>query len=523
MTIPGVFLSFLSGFLLTAAFPKIGISWLAYVALVPILLAVRSVGLKTAFQYGFVTGMAHYLSLMVWLIHTLVEFGHIPVIAAWGILMLFAAYLALYPALFAVSFGYCLQFPPYGLMMPPLVWTGLEYIRSFLMTGFPWEFLGYSQHAHLTIIQIADALGVYGVSFLIVAVNLTIFLIIQYALNRKSATGSHHRQIAVTASLITAILLIHVLAYGDWRIRWIHEIVRKSPTIRTAVIQGNIDQAIKWDPAHQVLSLKKYLTLSKQTLPDRPELIVWPETAAPFYFMHNTELTQMLIDGVRDTGTAFLFGSPFVIPEKSDYKYYNSAFVMTPEGNISGRYDKTHLVPFGEYVPFQKWLPFIGKLVESVGDFQTGDAGRTLLYNNVRLGVLICYEQIFPALSRQMAQNGADILISMTNDAWYGGTSAPYQHFSMAVFRAVENRRAVVRAANTGISGFIDPTGNVLAASDIYTDAAISQTIPLLPAKSIYTRFGDMFAMGCLIFSAIFWMASKTILQHTTQTKENSS
>lgn len=511
MTISGIILSCISGLLLTASFPKVGMSWLAYISLVPMMLAVGHVNSKTGFRYGFMAGMVHYLSLMYWLVHTLVEFGHLPTLAAWGVLMLFTAYLALYPALFAVSFIYFLKYPPYGYMMPPFVWVGLEYVRSFLMTGFPWELLGYSQHASLTIIQIADMAGVYGVSFLIVTVNLTLYLIFQYISGRNSANRQRYRRYAITASFICAILVIHVLAYGQWQMHRTQERMESAQRLKIAVIQGNIDQGVKWKPDHQISSLEKYLGLSNLTKPDHPDLIVWPETAAPFYFLHDIGLTDRLIRGIKDTGAGFLIGSPFVIPDKTDYKYYNSAFVIEPDGNITGRYDKAHLVPFGEYVPLQKWLPFIGKMVEAVGDFQTGEAGRVLLYKNNRLGVLICYEQIFPALSRHMARNGAEMLVSMTNDAWYGRTGAPYQHFSMAVFRAVENRRPIVRAANTGISGFIDPTGKILSATDIYTDAAVSQTVTLMTIQSLYTRFGDAFATGCLILSILFYFVFKYI------------
>ncbi len=162
------------------------------------------------------------------------------------------------------------------------------------------------------------------------------------------------------------------------------------------------------------------------------------------------------------------------------------------------KYDKSHLVPYGEYVPFKKWLPFLGKVVAQVGDFQPGTPGKTLLWKQNALGVQICYEIIFPGLSRAMVKNDAVLLINITNDAWFGTTSGPYQHFSMTIFRAVENRRALARAANTGISGFIDPVGRILAATPLLEEAAVTWTLPLIYKKTFYTRFGDLFALACL-------------------------
>ena len=176
-----------------------------------------------------------------------------------------------------------------------------------------------------------------------------------------------------------------------------------------------------------------------------PDLVVWPETATPFYFLSNTRLSGMVKKGVRLAGSSFLIGSPAFTSKGNILRYYNSAYLLNPDGRVSAKYDKAHLVPFGEYVPFKKWVPFLGKIVENVGDFKTGRKGDTLRWGNHRLGVQICFEVIFPKLSRAMVQNGANLLVNITNDAWFGRTSAPYQHFSMAVFRAVENKRSLIR------------------------------------------------------------------------------
>ena len=270
-----------------------------------------------------------------------------------------------------------------------------------------------------------------------------------------------------------------------------------------AVVQGNIDQALKWNATYQVASVEKYLALSERVLKEGPDLVVWPETATPFYLFHHPALTEMVTDFVARSGTVFLVGSPSFSSQGNDFEYYNSAYLIDAAGHRAGRYDKVHLVPFGEYVPLQRYLPFVGKMVAQVGDFKSGPPGTTLVWGDRRLGVQICYEIIFPRLSRQMVAGGADILVNMTNDAWFGRTGAPYQHFAMTVLRAVENRRTVVRVANTGISAVIGPQGRVDHRTELFEDAAFTRSVPLMTVKTFYTRFGDAWADLCLIVSIV--------------------
>ena len=206
----------------------------------------------------------------------------------------------------------------------------------------------------------------------------------------------------------------------------------------------------------------------------------------------------MVFQGIRQSATDYLIGSPSFLRTDGVVQYYNSAYLIIPEEKTMGKYDKTHLVPFGEYVPFKKWLPFLGKIVAQVGNFREGEVGKTLPWRGQQLGVQICYEIIFPGLARAMTKNKASILVNITNDAWFGKTSGPYQHFSMTVFRAVENRRSLARSANTGISGFIDPAGRILASTDLMQAAVSTQMVPMLSERSIYTQIGDIFARVCL-------------------------
>lgn len=497
------FLAVLSGILLTLSFPKIGISWLAWFALVPMLVALKNLSPKNGFYIGLCSGLSHYLTLVYWLAYTMSTYGHLPIYVSIPVLLLLSGYLSLYPAVFSMALIRLCRGPITLLLMCPFIWVSLEYVRSFLFTGFPWELVGYTQFNVLPVIQISDIFGVYGVSFCVVLSNTAIF--VGYLCLSKKDWQKKTVPIKIAAGSLFAFALIFcsVWLYGRWRIESIDKLSSNSPFIKVAVVQGNIDQAQKWDPAFQRTSTLKYINLSLLEKEHRPDLVVWPETATPFYFLRNNDLSDLVLKGIHDIDTDFLIGSPSFVLAKSTVEYYNSAYLVGPEGNVYGKYDKAHLVPFGEYVPFKKWLPFIGKMVEGVGDFRSGKKGQTIAWGNYRLGLLICYEIIFPDLSRAMAKNNATLLVNITNDAWYGRSSAPYQHFSMAVFRAVENRRSIVRAANTGISGFIDPSGRVIAMTQLFKDATITRPVSLLTEKSFYSRFGDLFAMACLGVSLI--------------------
>lgn len=508
------FLAASSGFLLTLSFPRFDISWLVWFALIPLFVALRNLSLKNGFYLGLFAGLVHYLSLVYWLAHTMSAYGHLPFYVSIPILLLLSFYLALYIALFAMTVTRLCLNPLSLFFISPLIWVSLEYIRSFLFTGFPWELMGYTQFNMLHVIQISDLFGVYGVSFCIVLSNVVVFLIYLCLMDKNWQGKRVQTKLAAGTMAAFVVIFAAIWVYGKWRINNIHKLVAMSPSSKVTIVQGNIDQAIKWDPAFQKSSTMKYIHLSSLSKDLKPDLVVWPETATPFYFMRNTELSKLVLTGIHEIGADFLIGSPAFTPKNNKIEYYNSAFLVDAAGNVNGRYDKTHLVPFGEYVPMKKWLPFVHKMVESVGDFDIGEKGRTIRWQKSRIGIQICYEVIFPALSRAMVQNHASLLVNLTNDAWYGRSSAPYQHFSMSVFRAVENRRSLVRAANTGISGFIDPTGNVIENTQIFKDAVITQKVPFLQVETLYSRFGDVFAMTCLGLS-VFFIILRSLTSHT--------
>ena len=497
--IPRLACACLSGLLLTASFPVFGKGAIAWVALVPLWVALKNLSAFDGFRMGLLTGMVHYLTLLYWFVPFLNTFGPFPVVICMGILFLLASYLAMYVGLFSMVMAWVGPSITALLFTAPALWVSLEFIRSLLFGGFPWELLGHSQYNALHIIQISDIMGVYGVSFLIMVSNGLLFLLYQHLIQRNwPGQKAGCKQIMVCV-LITGTMIGVAWCYGIWRISTVAEMISRAPRKRIAVVQGNIDQTKKWDPAYQISTIEKYFELSKTALPQQPELLVWPETAMPFYFLEQDPLSKMVIEGIQSGATDTLFGSPAYEREAEQIQYFNRAYLVRSDGIVTDEYDKAHLVPFGEYVPLKEWLPFLGKMVEHVGDFSSGAVGDTLDWGEHRIGILICYELIFPFLSRCAVQNGAELLINITNDAWYGKTSAPYQHFSMAVFRTVETRRALVRSANTGISGFIDPVGRVVSETPLFEDAMMAEEVPLMNGQTFYVRFGDLFAIACII------------------------
>jgi apolipoprotein N-acyltransferase len=304
-------------------------------------------------------------------------------------------------------------------------------------------------------------------------------------------------------------VLLLVLSYGVLQLRK----PEAQGTFTVSVIQGNIEQDQKWDPAYQMQVTSVYERLTLKAAKQRPDLVLWPETATPFYFNSpggaDREQTANLERFVKRNHIPILFGSPTyeVLPGRVVH-LRNSAFLLSPEGTALAEYHKFHLVPFGEYVPLKSVLFFVDKMVQAIGDFQAGREYTVMAVpvpgqQDVKVSTVICYEIIFPDLVRRFVDKGATVITTITNDAWFGRTAAPYQHFSMAVLRAVENRVPIARAANTGISGFIDANGKVLQTSGIFVEADLMQALAPGSTKTFYTHYGDIFSYLCVIFVLI--------------------
>ncbi len=505
-------LAVLSGVFLAAAFPLVNLHFLAWFALVPLLLAVNGQNVKTGFWLGGITGLVYFTGTVYWVSNSMYYYGNIALLPASFFTLLLSAYLALYPAMFGAAAARVGNTKPnLRFLALPAVWTSLELGRTYVFSGFPWVLLGYSQYSVLPVIQIADLAGVYGVSFLVVLVNASLADLI---IDRK-------RWHAVLAAGIAMML---VLVYGFSKLHT----PEPSGGITVSVVQGNIEQDKKWNPAYQSETLATYKRLTLEALKQHPDLVIWPETATPFYFMAARQsdrlLSEDLVSFVKETGVPLLFGSPtYEVKPTRQIVGRNSAFLLSPEGRTEAVYHKIHLVPFGEYVPLKKILFFVGKMVEAIGDFEPGReyTVMTVPYGaggreQTKICTVICYEIIFPDLVRKFVKRGAAVVTTITNDAWFGRTAAPYQHFSMAVFRAVENRVPVARAANTGISGFIDPAGRILATSGIFTEAQLTRTVAPGTGKTFYTEYGDVFAYLCVLTSLVL-LAITRKKEHATE------
>jgi len=490
-----ILLSFLSSILLIFSFPNFDLEFLAWFALVPLFFSIEGKGLVHSFKLGFLTGIISFLGILYWIIVAVHTYGNIPVMLSALILLLLVGYLSLFIGAFTFFTRFIQMRSGFQtVLFTPLLWVALEYLRSFLLTGFPWANLGYSQYLNLPFIQMADITGAYGLSFVILLVNGTLFRVL-HQWPKKA--------FPVKEVVFTVLILLGFLIYGYLKMGVVDRKMIGNPSLRIGLVQGNIDQSIKWDESFQMETLKIYEKLSSRVAEEKPDLILWPETATPFFFQDAKEYQPFVLDISKKTNAFLLFGTPTYKARKGKVDHYNSAYLVSPSGELVGKYDKIHLVPFGEYVPLQDLLFFIGSLGEGIGDFKSGKEIFNFSLPQGQFGVLICFEIIFPDLSRRFVKKGANFLVTITNDAWFGRTSAPYQHFSMATFRAVENRVFIARAANTGITGFIDPRGKILKKGGIFTEEAINGTIRLSNQKTFYTLYGDIFAWICSVLSIL--------------------
>jgi apolipoprotein N-acyltransferase len=501
-----------TGLLAPFCFPDFNFGWLAWIALVPLHLVLDNAAPRRALWLGWLAGFLAFTGIMSWVVTAMHQYGKMPLIASYPVMWLLAAYLGLYVGLYAAAFAWMTKRSPAAAALgAPCLWVSLELIRAHFLSGLPWMLLGYSQYQWLPIIQIADITSVYGVSFLIVLVNVALADLILWAWRRF-----HLRQLpsfSWPAPAAAACALLAALAYGQIALNNLPR--PDAPSLTVGLVQPNIDQAHKWDQAYRRETLDRYAALTARAA-QGADLIVWPEAATPFFFEEEPLYRVEVAVLAHRSGAPLLFGSPALRRHPNGRPYLlNSAYLLSPDGQIAGRYDKRHLVPFGEYIPLHSSvLFFLDKLVEGIGDFEAGTTA-TVFTPAVRPGVpqakisvMICYEVIFPDLVREFVAQGATVMATITNDAWFGASSAPYQHFSMVVFRSVENRVAFARSANTGISGLIDPSGRILQATPVFSEQAVNGRLPLRQTLTFYTRYGDVFAYACAIITAFLGIAA---------------
>jgi apolipoprotein N-acyltransferase len=466
-------LPLLSSALYVLSFPNFNLSFFAWIALVPLILSLRFSVLspRQAFLHGWFSGTLAYSGILYWIIPTF-QAAHLSMVLAGFCLLLLAGYLGLYWG--AWSWFIQRHSSPWA---GAAAWVALEYLRTYLFSGFPWALLADSQVKILPLIQIASITGVYGLSFLVVLVNLAI------------------AQWRLRPALLSLGLVALTCFYGNHCLNAYTQ-EPKTPDIHIALLQGNIDQYEKWDQVYVDDIEKTFEQLITESVKTKPDMIVWPETSVPGYLLQDPPLREWLLKTIKQSHTNHLVGVPVIHDENA----YNSSFSINRDGVIEGEYAKQHLVPFGETVPWSTVLGRFIKVLNDLGGFTAGKGSPVLSLAGYPVGVNICYEAIFPNLVRQSVEQGAVLIANLTNDGWYMRTAAPYQHFSPNIYRAVENDRWLVRADNTGISAIIDPVGQVVAASSIYETTVITGTVHPRSELTLYTRSGDFFAWICVIF-----------------------
>jgi apolipoprotein N-acyltransferase len=507
--------------LLPLCFPDFDQAWLAWIALIPLHLALPGLSPRRALSVGWAGGTLAFVGIVWWVITAMHVYGKVPMVPSFLVMLLLAGYLGLFVGVYAAGVSLLRETHRAWLTLTaPSLWVSLELIRTYLLSGFPWELLGYSQYRWLGVIQIADVTAVYGVSFLVVMVNVALAELLLSSLPTAEST---RLPLAWPPALAAGLILALSLFYGSVRLSDYRR-QPDAPSLAIRLVQANIDQAHKWDAAYRRETLDRYARLT-QGNGNEADFIIWPEAATPFLFEQETPYRAEVTALIQGQGVPLLFGSPALRRYEDGRPYLlNSAYLLTAEGQIAGRYDKQHLVPFGEYIPLKSSLLFfLDKLVEGIGDFEAGQEPTVLAVpprivlaapqaappaHGPRFGVVICYEVIFPDLVRRFADHGADFMVTMTNDAWFGRSAAASQHFSMVVFRAVENRTAFARAANTGVSGFIDRDGRILETSSIFEERALTGRLPIGHPSTVYSNYGDVFAYGCAIIAAVFILAA---------------
>ncbi len=486
--------------LLVLLFPA-GLAWLAITAASP----------RQALKRGFLTALLAYIGCLYWVYFPVHHYGNIPLVLALPCPVLLAMYLAVYQAVFCGMLYWAKpKLPPLALgLFAGLLWASLELAVGVVFTGFPWLPLASAMAARPLAIQAAAFFGGTGLAALLVTATTWFVL--------------PGRRLPVTLPRILAIML-----FAGWMAMGMTKLEKPLPQGRWAnvgIVQGNIDQSLKWDPGYQTDTVSRYIDLSERLLKQAPvDLLVWPETALPFFLQELTHEGARVRNLARTKETFLLTGSPAYEFDVAHNRYimYNRAFLLGPEGGTKGQYDKMHLVPFGEYIPLGEILP-LTKLVQAIGDFREGVDGQPLVGGNLALGVLICYETIFPILAQERVANGANVLVNMSNDAWFGHTSAPRQHLQLATLRAVEQGRYMIRSTNTGISAIIDPRGRIVQETELFKTASVSGSIRAIYETTVYHDMAQILQSAIIGFTLLLaaWGMLGSRRKQTPNVKRN--
>ncbi|MGE0684362.1 MAG: apolipoprotein N-acyltransferase [Candidatus Binatia bacterium] len=489
--------------LYTLASPPYNWSGAAWIALAPLFLVVRGKTPGQAFVAGLFYGILFCVGIAHWVYDAISAYFPLPFpLDALCTLLSYSVFVGAYVG--GAAAGSCVLMrrgsPLLRFLGIPALWVIGEFARSTFLSGFSWELLGYTQHQHLLLIQIADISGVYGLSFLLAFSGYLVAEIVSSCqLSQRFVPRIPRAPFPWLALYALAAGVTIILGYGAFRLKQ-----EQSPSamssIKLALVQGNIPNEQRWRRVHYARTLLQYAAISQQgTRNEPPDLVVWPEFALGFYPDKEPPLRAHLSQLTRQLNAPLLFGAPRTDESDGVTHVYNSAYLLAHDGTLVGVYDKTRLLPFAEAWP--AWLPpLLPHTPELPTDFTAGDRSTIFPLRKGAFGVLICYEVTYPSLARRLVQEGAHFLVNPSNESWLGGEAAAAQHFSMAVFRAVENRRFLARAATAGVSGFIDPFGRPYQLSARQEGVAPGAVFPR-HELTIYTRYGDWFIFLCIGFS----------------------
>jgi apolipoprotein N-acyltransferase len=493
-----------SGVLLALSLPPFKLSFLALFALVPLFLYFdKEPSVSRVVRGGIIASLLYFGINLGWL-NTLGAFS-------WLIFPGYAAILVIYTCNFFLFVLITVLAKSYlaidYVFTAPFAWIVAERLRCFGDLAFPWSTLGYALTSAPFFLQFADVAGVYGVSFVLVLVNALLFRVVRPPAARAGA-GRY--------AMACAVVVATIVSYDAYR--WLSGAGAASSYLEVAVLQPNVPQRLKWEPAYSREIVKRLFSMHGKALGANPRLVVWPETAIPFYIDERRplRLTEM---GDLSRNSAYILTGLLNVGYTADRlpHFYNSAALFAPAGDMLGHYKKIYLVPGFELYPFRHVIGFTRSFFASqrlayAAAMEPGDDETLFSIPGAKFSALICYESAFPQLARHFRLRGAEFLVNVTNDAWFGRSFGPYQHASFLVMRAIENRTAIVRSANSGFSGLIDPMGRWAQKSDLFSGTILSARIPLTTEMTFYTRHGDLIvyaAYAALLFLLVMALAKK--------------
>ncbi|HJM82472.1 MAG TPA: apolipoprotein N-acyltransferase [Nitrospinota bacterium] len=488
-------ISLLCGVSLATAYPGYGYWPLAWVALAPFLFIVLTNNPAKGFFLGLLMGIGMFGPTFTWLSNSMIDYGNISQMLAFAINFLGIVYIAFFVGIFAYTICWIANrlSREMALASAPFIWVGIEQLRTWLPPfAFPWARIADSQSQVLQVIQFVDITGEEGLCFLIVFTNASLASILFWISGERQKSKFPAKWVALTIGMILAALV-----YGSARIEQIK--TKEGRDINVALVQGNIDQRKKWNRKYLQKQFFIYEQRTIKAAIDGAKLIIWPETAIPFYFGRDPTFDNRMFSLAKTTGANILFGGLSIIDGEKSPEIFNSAWTLTSEGELA-KYDKVHLVPFGEYVPLKSLLFFVNSMASTIGNLQAGKIIKPIKVDDIMVAPQICFEVIFPRYSRIMSSAGADIIVNITNDSWFGDSAASAQSMAMAVFRAVENRKPLLRSAQSGISAIIDSTGKITGQSGLFVETTLIGKVKInQKINSLYTSSNGLFGWVMLV------------------------